>query len=117
MGVRSTEQFKICKKLGKSLKKLLTYLQKMIIIVKQCSKNITQSVEYAQYATGGEVRCETMSNVIVKENETLDSALRRFKRNCAKAGIQQEIRKREHYEKPSVKRKKKSEAARKRKYN
>ncbi len=58
----------------------------------------------------------SMSNVIVKENETLDSALRRFKRNCAKAGIQQEIRKREHYEKPSVKRKKKSEAARKRKY-
>ena len=54
-----------------------------------------------------------MSNVIVKENETLDSALRRFKRNCAKAGIQQEIRKREHYEKPSVRRKKKSEAARK----
>ena len=50
-----------------------------------------------------------MSSVIVKENETLDSALRR--------GIQQEIRKREHYEKPSVKRKKKSEAARKRKYN
>ena len=42
-----------------------------------------------------------MSSVIVKENETLDSALRRFKRNCAKAGIQQEIRKREHYEKPS----------------
>ena len=37
-----------------------------------------------------------MSSVIVKENETLDSALRRFKRNCAKAGIQQEIRKREH---------------------
>ena len=49
-------------------------------------------------------------------NETLDNALRRFKRNCAKAGIQQEIRKREHYEKPSVRRKKKSEAARKRKY-
>ena len=58
-----------------------------------------------------------MSNVIVKENESLDSALRRFKRNCAKAGIQQEIRKREHYEKPSVRRKKKSEAARNRKFN
>ena len=69
----------------------------------------------AQYTTGGRLG-ETMSNVIVKENETLDSALRRFKRNCAKAGIQQEIRKREHYEKPSVRRKKKSEAARKRKY-
>ena len=48
-----------------------------------------------------------MSSVTLKENESLDSALRRFKRNCAKAGIQQEIRKREHYEKPSVRRKKK----------
>lgn len=66
--------------------------------------------------TEGRSGCK-MSNVIVKENETLDSALRRFKRSCAKAGIQQEIRKREHYEKPSVRRKKKSEAARKRKYN
>lgn len=55
-----------------------------------------------------------MSEVTVRENESLDSALRRFKRNCAKAGIMQEIRKREHYEKPSVKRKKKSEEARKR---
>ena len=63
-----------------------------------------------------EGRVEDMSTVIVKENESIDSALRRFKRNCAKAGIQQEIRKREHYEKPSVKRKKKSEAARKRKF-
>ena len=57
-----------------------------------------------------------MATVIVKENETLDSALRRFKRACAKDGIQQEIHKREHYEKPSVRRKKKSEAARKRKF-
>ena len=57
-----------------------------------------------------------MAFVTVKENETLDNALRRFKRSCVKDGIQQEIRKREHYEKPSVKRKKKSEAARKRKY-
>ena len=65
--------------------------------------------------TGG--RVGKVSSIIVKENETLDSALRRFKRSCAKAGIQQEIRKREHYEKPSVRRKKKSEAARKRKYN
>jgi len=57
-----------------------------------------------------------MSEVRVKENETLDSALKRFKRQCAKAGVLAEVRKREHYEKPSVKRKKKSEAARKRKY-
>ncbi|MCL2285854.1 MAG: 30S ribosomal protein S21 [Firmicutes bacterium] len=57
-----------------------------------------------------------MSTVVIKDNETLDSALRRFKRDCAKAGIMGEIRKREAYDKPSVKRKKKSEAARKRKY-
>ena len=72
--------------------------------------------QYAQSEIGGGFGV-SMAHVIVKENETLDSALRRFKRNCAKAGIQQEIRKREHYEKPSVRRKKKSEAARKRKYN
>ena len=58
-----------------------------------------------------------MSTVVIKDNETLDSALKRFKRDCAKAGIMGEIRKREHYDKPSVKRKKKSEAARKRKFN
>ena len=58
-----------------------------------------------------------MSEVKVKENETLDSALKRFKRSCAKAGIMGEVRKREHYDKPSVRRKKKSEAARKRKFN
>ncbi|MBQ4425686.1 MAG: 30S ribosomal protein S21 [Lachnospiraceae bacterium] len=57
-----------------------------------------------------------MATVIVKEGESLDNALRRFKRQCAKDGIQQEIRKREHYEKPSVRRKKKAEAARKRKF-
>ena len=58
----------------------------------------------------------TMSEVRVKDNESLDSALKRFKRQCAKSGVLSEIRKREHYEKPSVKRKKKSEAARKRRY-
>jgi small subunit ribosomal protein S21 len=52
----------------------------------------------------------------VKENETLESALKRFKRQCARSGVLAEVRKREHYEKPSVKRKKKMEAARKRKY-
>ena len=56
-----------------------------------------------------------MSEIKVGKNETLESALRRFKRSCQKAGVLSEVRKREHYEKPSVKRKKKSEAARKRK--
>lgn len=57
-----------------------------------------------------------MSEVRVSKNETLDSALRRFKRQCQRAGVLAEVRRREHYEKPSVRRKKKSEAARKRRY-
>ena len=57
-----------------------------------------------------------MSEIRIKENESLDSALRRFKKQCAKSGVIAEVRKREAYEKPSVKRKKKSEAARRRKY-
>ena len=54
-----------------------------------------------------------MSEIKVRENESLEQALSRFKRKCANAGVLAEVRKREHYEKPSVKRKKKSEAARK----
>ena len=55
------------------------------------------------------------TEVRVKENDSLDSALRRFKRQCALSGVMAEVRKREHYDKPSVKRKKKAEAARKKK--
>ena len=55
-----------------------------------------------------------MSEIRVKEGESLESALRRFKRSTARSGVLAEVRKREAYEKPSVKRKKKSEAARKR---
>lgn len=55
-----------------------------------------------------------MSTVRVGENENLDSALRRFKRKCSRDGIISDLKKKEHYEKPSVKKKKKSEAARKR---
>jgi small subunit ribosomal protein S21 len=50
----------------------------------------------------------------VNENEPFENALRRFKKQCEKAGILSELRKRQHYEKPSVKRKKKALAARKR---
>ena len=57
-----------------------------------------------------------MSEIRIRENESLESALRRFERQCARAGVIAEVRKREHYEKPSVRRKKKAEAARKRKY-
>lgn len=57
-----------------------------------------------------------MSKITVRDNESLDDALRRFKRNVSKSGTLRESRKREFYEKPSVRRKKKSEAARKRKF-
>ncbi|MDI9502342.1 MAG: 30S ribosomal protein S21 [Tissierellia bacterium] len=56
-----------------------------------------------------------MSEIKVGENESLDSALKRFKKQCARSGVLSEYRKREHYEKPSIKRKKKSEAARRKK--
>jgi small subunit ribosomal protein S21 len=57
-----------------------------------------------------------MSKTVVRKNESLEDALRRFKRTVSKTGTLQEARKHEFYEKPSVKRKKKSEAARKRKF-
>lgn len=56
---------------------------------------------------------KTMSEVRVKEGESLENALKRFKRSCAKAGVIAEVKKREHYVSPSLKRKQKSEAARK----
>lgn len=83
---------------------LLTKLKLRIIIYK-----ITISL-YNLLLEGGEV---VMSEVKVGKNENFENALKRFKRQCARAGVLAELRKREHYEKPSVKRKKKSEAARK----
>ena len=56
----------------------------------------------------------SVSTVKVGENESLDSALKRFKRKCQRDSILGEIRRREFYEKPSVRRKKKAEAAKKR---
>lgn len=54
-----------------------------------------------------------MSKVLVKENEQLDDALRRFKRQVSRNGTLLEVKKREYYVKPGLKRKLKSEAARK----
>ncbi len=55
-----------------------------------------------------------MPSVRVRENEPFEVALRRFKRTCEKAGILSEIRRREHYEKPTEVRKRKAAAAVKR---
>lgn len=56
-----------------------------------------------------------MIGVILKDGESIDSALKRFKKECVNAGIQTEIKKREFYEKPSETRKKKKEAAERKK--
>ena len=57
-----------------------------------------------------------MTKTVGRKNESIEDALRRFKRTVSKSGTIKEARKREYYEKPSVRRKKKSEAARKRKF-
>lgn len=54
-----------------------------------------------------------MSTVKVNENESLDNAIRRFKRKCSRDGIVSNIKRKEAYEKPSVAKKKKAENARK----
>ena len=55
-----------------------------------------------------------MEEIKIGKNETLDKALKRFKKQCSREGVISEARRREHYEKPSVRRKKKADAARKR---
>lgn len=57
-----------------------------------------------------------VSEVRLGENETVESALRRFKEKIQKAGILSEVKRRERYEKPSLRRKRKAEASRKRRY-
>lgn len=54
-----------------------------------------------------------MSKTVVRKNESLDQALRRFKRSVARTGTLSEARKREYYDKPGIKRRKKQKEARK----
>ena len=54
-----------------------------------------------------------MPYVRVRESDSFENALRRFKKQCEKAGILSDVKKKEHYEKPSVKKKNKTLAARK----
>jgi small subunit ribosomal protein S21 len=54
-----------------------------------------------------------MPYVKIGDNESFENALRKFKKQCEREGILSEIKKREHYDKPSVKKKKKAIAARK----
>ena len=54
-----------------------------------------------------------LPTIRVRDNEPFEAALRRFKKSMEKEGVLSEVKRREHYEKPSVKRKKKAIAARK----
>lgn len=73
-------------------------------------RSVPRPVAGAKFLRGEAKRVPT---VVVKEGETIEGAIRRFKRKCEKAGVLSELKKRQHYEKPSVKRKKKALAARK----
>lgn len=55
-----------------------------------------------------------MSVIKLKDNESFESAMRRFKKQVEKTGVLSDLRRREFYDKPSVRRKKKDIAARKR---
>ena len=77
----------------------------------EISSTVALTASYLTYLEGG----IEVSEVRIKDNESLDSAIKRFKRNCAKAGVLSDLRKKEYYQSPSVKRRKKSEAARKKK--
>ena len=52
-----------------------------------------------------------MPSIRVRESDSFENALKRFKKQCEKEGVLSEVKKREHYEKPSVKKKKKAIAA------
>jgi len=54
-----------------------------------------------------------MPSIRVRENDSFENALRKFKKQCEKEGILSDVKKREHFDKPSVKKKKKAIAARK----
>ena len=61
----------------------------------------------------GREEARRLAEVRVGENETFESALRRFNKKIQQSGILAEARRREHYEKPSVKRKRKEAKKRK----
>lgn len=76
---------------------------------------ITSFINNYPVSCGDNPRCIFfMASVHIKENESFDVALRRFKRACEKAGILGRLRQLEFYEKPTSKRKRKKAAAVKR---
>lgn len=79
----------------------------IILFLKVSLTNHSQNV----VRPGGE---DNLPGIVLSENDHFDFALRKFKKQVEKAGILSELKKRQHYEKPSVQKKKKEAAARKR---
>ena len=71
------------------------------------------AVPSASYSESRKRGDSQLPHVQIREDESFENALRRFKRKCEKAGVLTELKKRQHYEKPSVKRKRKAIQARK----
>ncbi len=57
---------------------------------------------------------QSVAEIRLGDSESIESALRRFKKKIQKAGILSEVKRRERYEKPSLRRKRKEEVSRKR---
>lgn len=66
------------------------------------------SFSFFRSSPAGEVQ---RLEVVIQDNESLDRALRRFKRKVQRSGLYSELRKRRYYEKPSAQKKRKREAA------
>lgn len=88
-------------------------MTKHVVILSSFAYIIMRST-LARLRGGGVLSADIRIGIRVRDGEAYEGVLRRFKKDCEKAGILSEVRRREFYEKPSVRRKKKSIAARKR---
>jgi len=91
------------------MRDLLTGIKIYVKIAPLVCRAGTLAVDQAQ----SERNDASMPVVHVRDEESFENALRRFKRKCEKSGILTELKKRQHFEKPSVKRKRKAIQARK----
>lgn len=87
----------------------------IMILLYKILHYISSTIHEIHCMVCSEGRETKVAEVKLGKNESLDNALRRFKRSCQRSGVLSELRKREFYDKPSVKRKKKAEAAKKKK--
>jgi small subunit ribosomal protein S21 len=80
------------------------------VLLPECPQKAYITIRYKNNRRGGVAR---VPSIRLRDNEPFEAALRRFKKSIEKEGVLSDVKKREHYEKPSVKKKKKAIAARK----